>query len=188
MRRLAASLFISLDGVVGEPQRWQGPYFNDEMGAALGEAMASSDGFLLGRVTYEEWAGFWPTQGAENPMASAINQAPKYVASTTLPSVNWENSTLLDGDVPAAVTALKQEPGRGLQISGSTTLVRSLMDAGLVDELRLMIHPVVVGSGRRLFEEGDRHTLKLSDVTAFSTGVVSATFEVTGRESPRAAS
>jgi dihydrofolate reductase len=180
MRNLAASFFISLDGVVGEPQRWQGPYFNHEMGAALGEAMASSDGFLLGRVTYEEWASFWPAQGAENPVASAINHAPKYVVSTTLESADWENSMLLDGDVPAAVSALKQESGRGLQISGSTTLVRSLMDAGLIDELRLMIHPVVVGSGRRLFEEGDRHTLKLVDATTFSTGVVSATFEMSG--------
>src|SRR5918997_4206787 len=136
MGRLAASLFISLDGIVGEPQRWQGPYFDDEMGAALGGAMASSDGFLIGRVTYEEWVGFWPNQGSENPMAAAINQAQKYVASKTLPSVDWENTVLLEGDVPEAVAALK-EAGKNLQISGSTTLVRSLLEARIIDELRL---------------------------------------------------
>jgi dihydrofolate reductase len=110
-------------------------------------------------------------------MAAAINQARKYVASKTLPSADWENSVLLEGDVPAAVSALKQS-GKDLQISGSTTLVRSLIEAQLIDELRLMIHPLVVGSGRRLFEEGDRHTLKLSDSTTFGTGVVSATYEL----------
>jgi dihydrofolate reductase len=156
MGRLAASFFISLDGIVGEPQSWQGRYFDGEMGAALGQAMASSDGFVLGRVTYEEWAGFWPNQGSENPMAAAMNQARKYVASKTLPSADWQNSVLLEGDVPEAVSAMK-EAGKDLQISGSTTLVRSLMEARVIDELRLMIHPLVVGSGRRLFEEGDRH-------------------------------
>jgi dihydrofolate reductase len=178
MGKLAATFFISLDGIVGEPQRWQAPYFNDEMGAALGQAMASSDGFILGRVTYEEWAGFWPNQGDENPMAAAINKAPKYVASTTLKSADWENSTLLEGDVGSAVSALKRESARNLQTSGSTTLVRSLLDADLVDELRLMIHPLVVGSGRRLFRDGDNYALKLVDSTTFSTGVISAVFEV----------
>jgi dihydrofolate reductase len=181
MGKLAASFFISLDGIVGEPQRWQAPYFNDELGAALGEAMASSDGFVLGRVTYEEWAGFWPNQGDENPMAAAINQAPKYVASTTLESAEWRNSTVLEGDVPEAVSALKQESAKDLQTSGSTTLVRSLLGAGLVDELRLMIHPVVVGSGRRLFQDGDNHTLTLVEETTFSTGVISATFALGGQ-------
>jgi dihydrofolate reductase len=181
MGKLAASFFISLDGIVGEPQRWQAPYFNHELGAALGQTMAASDGFVLGRVTYEEWAGFWPHQGDGNPMATAINEAPKYVASGTLKSADWQNSTVLEGDVPEAVSALKQESAKDLQTSGSTTLVRSLLDAGLVDELRLMIHPVVVGSGRRLFEDGDNHTLKLVESTTFSTGVISATFELGGQ-------
>jgi dihydrofolate reductase len=178
MGKLATSFFISLDGVVGEPQSWQAPYFNEEMGAALGHEMASSDGFILGRVTYEKWAGFWPNQGDENPMAAAINKAPKYVASTTLTSADWKNSTLLEGDVPKAVSALKQESGADLQTTGSTTLVRSLLDADLVDELRLMIHPLVVGNGRRLFRDGDNYALKLVESTTFGTGVISAIFEL----------
>lgn len=178
MGRIAASLFMTLDGVVGEPERWQAPYFNDEMGATLGRAMATSEGFLLGRVTYEEWAGFWPNQGDENPMAEAMNRARKYVVSTTLKSVDWENSTLLEGEVPQAVASLKENVGTDLQISGSTTLVRSLLEAGLLDELRLMIHPVVVASGRRLFEEGDSYRLQLTESTAFSTGVLATTYRL----------
>jgi dihydrofolate reductase len=178
MRKLAASFFITLDGVVEEPQRWQGPYFDQEMGAELGRAMADSDGFVLGRITYEEWAGFWPNQPPDNPMAAAINSTRKYVASTTLDSAEWDNSRLLEGDVAEAVAALKREQGRDLQTSGSTTLVRSLLAAGLVDELRLMIHPVIAGRGRRLFEEGDDYGLKLARSTAFGSGVILATYEL----------
>jgi len=178
MRTLAASLFITLDGVVENPERWQGPYFDQELGAELGRAMAESGGFVLGRVTYEEWAGFWPNQPYEDRMAAAINSARKYVASTTLNSADWENSTLLEGDAAEAVAALKQEEGKELQTSGSTTLVRSLLGAGLVDELRLLIHPVVVGRGRRLFEPGDDYGLKLARSEAFASGVISATYEL----------
>ena len=149
MRTLAASFFITLDGVVENAQSWQGPFFDQEMGGELGRAMSASDGFVLGRVTYEAWAGFWPNQPSDDPMASAMNSARKYVASTTLESADWENSTILEGDVVEAVAALKREDGKELQASGSTKLVRSLLEAGLVDELRLMIHPVVVGRGRR---------------------------------------
>jgi dihydrofolate reductase len=176
MRKLAASFFITLDGVVGEPQSWQGPYFDEEMGAALGRQMASSDGFVLGRRTYQEWAGFWPRQSADNPMAAAMNQTRKYVASTTMTGVDWENSTLFEGDVPTAVAALKQQPGRELQTSGSTTLVRNLLAAGLVDELRLMVHPLVAGTGRRLFEPGDDFKLELVESTTFGSGVISAIY------------
>jgi dihydrofolate reductase len=176
MRKLAASFFITLDGVVGEPQSWQGPYFDEEMGAVLGQQMASSDGFVLGRRTYQEWASFWPRQSDENPMAAAMNQARKYVAATTMTSVDWENSSLLEGDVPTAVAALKQQAGRELQASGSTTLVRNLLAAGLVDELRLMVHPLVVGTGRRLFEPGDDYKLDLVESTTFGSGVISAIY------------
>ena len=178
MRKLLASFFITLDGVVEEPQRWQGPYFDEEVGAELGRAMADSDGFVLGRVTYEEWAGFWPNQSSENPMAAAINSARKYVASTTLDRAEWENSSLLDGDVTGAVAALKREDGKDLQTSGSRTLVRTLLAAGLIDELRLMIHPLVVGRGRRLFEEGDDYGLKLARSQPFGSGVILATYEL----------
>jgi dihydrofolate reductase len=177
MRKLAASFFITLDGVVEEPQRWQGPYFDQELGAELGRAMVDSDGFVLGRVTYEEWASFWPNQPSDNPIAAAMNSTRKYVASTTLGSAEWDNSCLLEGDVPGAVAALKREPGRDLQTSG-TTLVRSLLAAGLIDELRLMIHPVIVGRGRRLFEEGDDYGLALARSAAFGSGVILATYEL----------
>jgi dihydrofolate reductase len=178
MRRLLASFFITLDGVVEEPQRWQGPYFDEEVGAELGRAMTDSDGFVLGRVTYEEWAGFWPNQSSENPMAASINSARKYVASTTLDRAEWENSSLLEGDVAGTVAALKREDGKDLQTSGSRTLVRSLLAAGLIDELRLMIHPLVVGRGRHLFEEGDDYGLKLARSHPFGSGVILATYEL----------
>jgi dihydrofolate reductase len=178
MRRLAASFFITLDSVVEEPQRWQGPYFDQEMGAELGAAMADTDAFVLGRVTYEEWAGFWPNQPPENPMATAMNSARKYVASTTLDSAEWENSSVLEGDVAEAVAALKREQGKDLQTSGSTTLVRSLLAADLIDELRLMIHPVIVGRGRRLFEEGDDYGLQLARSATLGSGVILATYEL----------
>jgi dihydrofolate reductase len=178
MRKVIASLFLSLDGVMERPETWHFPYFNDEMGAAIGQAMSSSDAFLLGRRTYEEWAAFWPTQSPdENPMAAAINAMPKFVASTTLDDVTWQNSTLLGHDVAEEVEKLKRQPGKDISISGSATLVRSLLRDGVLDELRLMIHPVVVGSGRRLFEDGaNQSPLELVGSETFSTGVLSLAY------------
>jgi dihydrofolate reductase len=173
-RKLISTFFLSLDGVVEAPQDWHFPYFNDEMAAAIGAAMASSDAMLCGRVTYQEWAGFWPH--ADNEMAAYMNNTPKYVASTTLDEVEWSNSHLLEGDVPTAVAALKGQPGKDIVMSGSATLARSLLREGLVDELHLMIHPVVVGKGARLFENRDRHALQLAGSRTFSTGVVYATY------------
>ena len=174
-RKVIATFFVSLDGVVEAPQDWHFPYFNDEMTAEIGAAMGSSDAMLVGRVTYQEWAGFWPD--ADNEMAEYMNNTPKYVASTTLDEVEWSNSQLLEGDVPTAVAALKQQPGKDIVMSGSATLARSLLREGLVDELRLMIHPVVVGEGARLFPDGDKHALELVDSKTFGTGVVYATYK-----------
>jgi dihydrofolate reductase len=178
MRKVIASLFVSLDGVTEKPESWHFPYFNDEMGAAIGQAMSSADAFLLGRRTYEEWASFWPSQSPEeNPMAAAINGMPKYVASTTLNKVTWQNSILLDGDLVREVEKLKRQPGKDIVVSGSATLVRSLLREGVVDELRLMIHPVVVGSGGRLFEDGEvQASLELVGSETFSTGVLNLTY------------
>lgn len=178
MRKVTAAFFISLDGVVEAPQTWHFPYFDDEMGAAVGEAIAASDAFLLGRRTYEEWAAFWPTEAAaESPMAGVMNETPKYVVSTTLDSVEWQNSTLLQGDLAEAVAELKAKPGKNIGMSGSATLVRSLLELGLVDELRLLVHPLVVGSGATLFENGTAPvTLELVGSRAFSTGVVDLTY------------
>jgi dihydrofolate reductase len=180
MRKLAASFFISLDGVVEAPQNWHFPYFNDEMGAVVGDAIAASDTFLLGRRTYEEWSAFWPHQdAAANPMATAMNETPKVVVSTTLERVDWQNSTLLRGDLAEAITALKEQPGGNIGMSGSATLVRSLLEQGLVDELRLLVHPLVVGSGSRLFENGTAPvSLELVDSRTFTTGVVDLAYRM----------
>jgi dihydrofolate reductase len=178
MRKVVASLFLSLDGVMEAPEKWHLPYFNEEMGAVIGEAISTTDAFLLGRRTYEEWAGYWPSQSVdENPMAAAINGLPKYVASKTLDEVTWENTKLLGDDVAAAVSDLKHQPGKDISISGSATLVRSLLNEGLIDELRLMVHPVVLGSGGRLFENGTGEAaLELVESKAFSTGVIDLTY------------
>ena len=182
MRKVVASLFLSLDGVMEAPETWHFPYFDDEMGAVIGAAIASADAFLLGRRTYEEWAAYWPSQSSdESPIAGAINGRPKYVVSTTLEDVDWENSTLLRGDLAEEIARLKQEPGKDIAVSGSATLVRSLLEDGLLDELRLMIHPVVVGKGGRLFENGTVETpLELVDSQTFSTGVLDLTYRPAG--------
>jgi dihydrofolate reductase len=176
MRKVIAALFVSLDGVTEAPQDWNPAYFNEEMGAAIGEAMSNSDALLMGRVNYEEWAAYWPNQSADQSnFADYMNNTPKYVVSTTLKDVEWNNSKLLGGDL-AEVAKLKEEPGKDITISGSATLVRSLIREGLLDELRLMIHPVVVGHGRRLFEDGEQAAFELADSRTFETGVVYATY------------
>ena len=181
MRKVIASLFLSLDGVMESPEKWHFPYFNDEMGAEIGAAMAEADAFLLGRVTYEEWATFWPSQPSDDQFADYMNNTPKFVVSTTLEKAEWNNSTLIKGDVAAEITRLKQQPGKNISISGSAALVRSLLQDDLLDELRLMVHPIVVGSGKRLFNDGgDQKALKLVDSRTFRTGVVYLTYRPAG--------
>jgi dihydrofolate reductase len=179
MRRLVVSEFLTLDGIAEAPQEWNPPYFNDEMGAELGQAMASADAFLLGRVTYEEWAAFWPSQSAdENPMAGFINNATKYVVSTSLSRADWANSRLIKGDLAAEVAKLKAEDGKDIIVSGSITLVRSLLAEKLVDRLQLLVHPIIVRKGRQLFDDPvEQTTLALVESNALSTGVVSLTYE-----------
>jgi dihydrofolate reductase len=176
MRKIIAGLFISLDGVIEAPQNWHFPYFNDEMGEAVGSAMMAADCMLLGRVTWQEFAGFWPDQTEDEvEMADYMNNTPKYVVSTTLDSVDeWQNSTLLKGDFVEEITKLKEQEGQNISITGSATLVRSLLQHGLLDELHLMVHPIVVGCGKHLFPDGtDQIPLKLLDSKTYSTGVVS---------------
>jgi dihydrofolate reductase len=182
MRRVVASEFVSLDGVMESPEKWHFPYFDEEMGLEIGAAMGQTDAMLMGRVNYEEWADYWPQQDPEeNPAAARMNSIQKYVVSTTLEGpLEWSNSTLIGGNVAEEISRLKQQPGKDISISGSGTLVRSLLQKNLLDELRLMVHPVVVGSGRRLFEEGgDQKELELVDSKAFSTGVVYLTYRPT---------
>jgi dihydrofolate reductase len=179
---MVAGLFISLDGVVEAPDQWHFPYFNDEMGEAVGSQMATSDTMLLGRVTFQEFASFWPQQGSDVAGADFMNNTPKLVASTTLDTVEWRNSTLVKGDRAAALTRLKQQPGKDISVVGSPTLVRSLLRDGVLDELRLLLHPIVVGRGKRLFEAGtDQTALKLVESKTFSTGVLYLTYQPAGK-------
>jgi dihydrofolate reductase len=185
MRKVIASELMSLDGVMESPDKWHFPYFNDEMGTEIGAAMATADAMLLGRVTYQEFAAFWPSQNSESSedqeFADYMNNTPKFVVSTTLEEpLEWNNSTLIKGNVAEEITRLKQQPGGDISITGSGTLVRSLLAEDLLDELRLMVHPLVVGRGKRLFEEGGgQKALKLVDSKTFGTGVLYLTYQPT---------
>lgn len=177
MRKIIAGLFISLDGVVEAPQDWHFPYFNDEMGDAVAAQADGADTMLFGRNTFEEFAGFWPQQGSDVPFADVINSTPKVLVSTTVKSVDWGPTAIISGDIIDAVTALKEQPGKDISITGSPTLVRSLLRAGLLDELRLLVHPIVVGHGKRLFEAEDQPIpLRLIEAKTFTTGVQAMTY------------
>ncbi len=177
MRKVTAGLFSSIDGVVGAPNEWQ-PGFDDEMGAALSRMAEEQDAVLMGRVTFTEFAGYWPTS-TDEPFASWINGVQKYVASTTLDSVdNWEHSTLIKGPVADYISELRSRDGGTIGIAGSPSLVRSLIEYGLLDELTLMISPVVAGGGRgRLFPDDAALTkFELISAEPTSSGAVIATY------------
>jgi dihydrofolate reductase len=178
MRKIIALELVSVDGVIESPEEWAFSYSNDEMNEANASGMAASDALLLGRVTYEGLAAFWPNQPGGDPMVDYINGVPKFVVSTTLEEpLEWNNSTLIKGNVVDEITDLKRQSGKDITIIGSGVLVRSLLRERLLDELRLMVHPIVLGSGKRLFEDGgDRETLELVDSKTFSTGVVSLAY------------
>lgn len=180
MRKVVSSLFISLDGVAEAPDQWQFDVFDEDMGAAVIEPLQEQDAYLLGRVTYQEWATYWPT-ATDEPFASLFNNTPKYVVSTTLDKVEWgkwDKISLLKGDLAQEITRLKQQPGKTIGVGGSPTLVRSLLYNGLLDELTLMIHPVVVGKGKRLFNDGnDLKRLKLVNSKVTGSGVAILTYQ-----------
>lgn len=177
MRQVTAALFISLDGVVEAPDQWQFDVFDRDMESAMARAIAQEDAVLLGRVTYQEWASYWPT-ATDEPYASHINNVPKYVVSTTLDSVDWNNSTLIQGSLAQAINRLKRQPGKNIGVAGSPTLVRSMLEEGLLDVLTLMIHPVIVGRGKRLFEQwSDLQRLALVDSTVTGSGVAILTYQ-----------
>jgi dihydrofolate reductase len=190
MRKLVVSEFLTLDGVMQAPGGadedrrggfehggWQTSSMDEEEGASIDEGLASAGGLLLGRVTYEIFAGYWPSSD-EEPIAGILNAMPKYVASTTLQEpLGWNNSNLIKGDVADGVATLKEELGKDLRVIGSGQLAQTLMERDLVDEYHLMIHPVVLGSGQRLFREGGRKVpLRLVNSTTTGTGVQIATY------------
>jgi len=172
MRKIVAGLFVSLDGVIEEPNDWIGPYFSPEIGQAVGSMMAAQDAMLLGRVTYDAFAAHWPQQSGG--MADTMNGTPKYVVSGTLTSADWQNTTLIRaGNAAAEIARLKQGPGRNIGMTGSATLVAWLLRQGLLDELNLLLFPVVIGRGKRLSgDEAGAVGLKLARSEAFGTGVV----------------
>ena len=184
MRKLVATELVSMDGVMGSPEEWAFSYSNDEMAEANASGMAAADAMLLGRVTYEEFASYWPYQNsADQPFTDYLNDTPKYVVSRTLQEpLEWQNSTLIKENVAEEINRLKQQPGKDIGIVGSATLVRSLLADNLLDELRLMVHPVVLGGGKRLFEgESSRKTLELVDSETFGTGVLYLTYRPAGQ-------
>jgi dihydrofolate reductase len=172
MRKIVAGLFVSADGTVEFPNEFVGAYMDGEVGQDMGAQMAARDTILLGRKTYEEMAQHWPAQ--EGPMAAQMNDTPKLVVSSTLNRVDeWQNSALITGDPVTELNRLKQDPGGNILIVGSGTLAESLLRARVVDELYMLIFPVVFGRGRRLFDTGgDPVPLKLIECRSFSNGVV----------------
>ena len=174
MRNLVVTEFVSLDGVMEAPG-WTFPYWNDEIAQFKGDETNASDALLLGRVTYQGFAAAWPE--SEDEGAPYFNSVRKYVVSTTLDQVEWNNSTLIKDNIVEAITQLKQEDGRDITVHGSATLVQTLMQHDLVDRYRLLVYPLVLGKGKRLFDEGATATLKLLESQAFSSGVVALVYE-----------
>jgi dihydrofolate reductase len=182
MRKVIAGLFISLDGVVEAPDQWHFPYFNDEMGAAVDATLGSVDTVLFGRKTYDSLAGAWPAREAAGEedarMAKALGDARKIVVSNQQLEFTWRNSEQLKGDLVEAVAALKSEPGdSNIALSGSVSVVRQLLAAGLLDELHLLVHPIAVRKGMRLFDEGESPIpLTLIKSETFKTGVLNLVY------------
>ena len=182
MRKITAGLFIALDGVVEDPADWHFPYFNDEMGAAVNAQMGGADTLLLGRKTYDSFAGAWPDRemagGEDADFAEALGDARKVVVSRQDLQFTWRNSEQLRGDLVEAVTALKNEPGpTNIAMSGSVSVVRQLLDADLVDELHLLVHPIAVRRGMRLFDDaGSPVPLRLLSSQTFATGVLNLVY------------
>lgn len=173
---------ITLDGVIDLSGGWFSPEDGDEDTSDMQEVtrrqMARESGLLLGRVTFEDFRGYWPLRTDDTTgVTEHLNRVPKYVVSSTLREPGWENTTVLRGDVVSEVQALKDAPGDDLGVTGSVTLVRALIAAGLVDEYRLFLYPVAVGAGRRMFPDGDgMRTLRLVESTPFRSGVVLLTY------------
>jgi len=181
MRKITAGLFISLDGVVEAPHEWHFPYFNEEMGAAVDATLGAADTVLFGRKTYDSFAGAWPereTAGGEDAaFAKKLGDARKIVASKQKLEFTWRNSEQLEGDLVEGVTALKSEPGGNIGISGSVSVVRQLLAAGLLDELHLLVHPIAIRKGMRLFDAGETLIpLRLIASEAFETGVLNLVY------------
>jgi dihydrofolate reductase len=174
MRKIKLAMYVSLDGVVQDPA-WTGPFWSDELSDLQRDYLLGSDALLLGRVTYEGFAAAWPSMEGTGEFGEKMNSMPKFVASTTLDKGEW-NATIIKGDLATEIAKLKEEPGQDLLIYGSGDLVDELTRLGLIDEYRLMIHPVIVGSGKRIFNGDTTTPLRLVDTITTDTGVLVATY------------
>jgi dihydrofolate reductase len=174
MRNIVVTEFVSLDGIMEEPG-WTFPYWNDEIAKFKGDEQSTTDALLLGRVTYQGFAAAWPESKDEG--ADIMNNLPKYVVSTTLDKVEWNNSTLIKDNIVEEITKLKQQEGQDILVYGSATLVQTLIQHDLVDRYRLLVYPVVLGKGKRLFSDGTTATLKLVETQSFSSGVAALIYE-----------
>lgn len=177
MRKIKSYFFISLDGVVESPDKWHFRYFDDEMGAAVGAGFATTDALLMGRVLYGEWAAYWP-EHADEPFGDVMNSIKKYVVSNSLQATEWQNSEIISGDVARQLAGIKARDGGDITMSGSPTTVRWLLRDGLLDELHLLVHPIVVGGGlARLFPPNEPGTaLELLAAQTFKTGVLNLSY------------
>jgi len=175
MRKIIESTLVSLDGVIGDPHLWAMNYFDDEAQKDSLETLLASDAMLMGRRTYEIFAGVWPARTGD--YADRMNGIRKYVFSSTLERADWNNSTIIRGDVATEVAKLKQQDGQGLVMYGHGPLGQTLLEHGLLDELRVWIHPILVGSGRLLFREGEKTILKLIAKKTLGTGVVVLSYQ-----------
>ncbi len=194
MRALVVTTFLTLDGVMQAPggpgedpsggfahEGWLVPFFDDSMGEQMDRWFSGAEDFLLGRRTYEVFHASWPQMISDDPVSQGLNFKPKHVASRTLTSLEWETAHLLGPDVPGAVRALKEREGGELQVHGSAGLVQTLLAEDLVDELRLLVFPVVLGEGKRLFGEGAiPRTWRLTASATSPSGVVMASYERVG--------
>jgi dihydrofolate reductase len=177
VRKIKSNFFISLDGVVESPDKWHFPYFDDDMGAAVGAGFATADALLMGRVLYDESAAYWPDH-ADEPFGDVMNSIKKYVISSSLQAAGWQNSEIIRGDVAQKLTEIKAQDGDDIAMSGSPTTVRWLLREGLVDELNLLVHPIVVGDGlARLFPPDEPSIpLELMSAQTFKSGVLNLSY------------
>ena len=182
MRRVVATEYMTLDGVMESPNKWSFQFWNEEAARFKLDELFASDALLLGRVTYEGFAAAWPSMTDEAGFADRMNSLPKYVVSSTLDGLTWNNSRLIKGDIANAVSQLKQESGEDILLAGSADLLNTLREHDLVDEYRIMLYPIIVGSGKRLFTDvTDTTALKLVDTKRFTSGVLVLCYEPTSR-------
>jgi dihydrofolate reductase len=177
MRNVIVSMFVTLDGIMEAPNEWSFPFWTDEIARFKYDELFACGALLLGRVTYDGFAAAWPGRTDEQGYADRMNGLPKFVVSTTLQEAAWNNSSLIAGDIALQVGRLKQQPGQDILIFGSGVLAHTLIQHDLIDQYQLLVYPVVIGKGKRLFEAGSHANLKLVESRVFSSGVVLLSYQ-----------